>query len=98
MSGPRALAALLAAGRPDLTDAACRGRWDLFDEPAECEDPTAAEARHHHAASICRSCPALAACRDWADQLPSQHRPPGVLAGVIPQARPGRPRKEHHDH
>ncbi|WP_448222854.1 hypothetical protein [Gordonia iterans] len=89
----RKLAELLA-DQPDLSDAACRGLWALHDPAGEDENPEAAEARHHRAATICRSCPALTACRDWSERLPSQHRPPGVLAGGIPQARPGRPRKE----
>ncbi|WP_448222742.1 hypothetical protein [Gordonia iterans] len=89
----RKLAELLA-DQPDLSDAACRGRWALFDPAGEDEDPSVAEARHQRAAMICRSCPALAACRGWAERIPPKHRPPGVLAEIIPQARPGRPRKE----
>ncbi|WP_454163561.1 WhiB family transcriptional regulator [Gordonia iterans] len=51
------------------------------------------EARHHQAATLCRTCPVLAACRGWADQLPARARPPGVLAGHIPHPAKGRPRK-----
>ncbi|UQE74631.1 WhiB family transcriptional regulator [Gordonia sp. PP30] len=86
----RKLAELLA-DQPDLTEAACRGQWALFDPAAEDEDHAEVEARHHRAAAICSRCPALAACRDWAERIPPKHRPPGVLAEIIPQARPGRP-------
>ncbi|WP_454162876.1 WhiB family transcriptional regulator [Gordonia iterans] len=91
----RKLAELLA-DQPDLTEAACRGQWALFDPAGEDEDLEQAAARQHRAANLCRSCPTLAACRDWSDRIPPKHRPPGVLAGVIPQARPGRPMKGTH--
>lgn len=86
------LAALLA-DRPDFTGAACRGQWLLFDPAGEDEDHDDTDARHQRAATICRGCPVLAACRGWADQLPARARPPGVLAGQIPHPAKGRPRK-----
>lgn len=68
-------------------DAACSGRWDLFDEAHQNEPAEDVEYRHRTAARICQRCPALTECGQWADQLPKRDRPSGVLAGVIPAAR-----------
>lgn len=37
---------------------------------------------------LCRSCPALAACRSWVQSLPPPQRPPGVVAGQVHNHRP----------
>ncbi|WP_448221955.1 WhiB family transcriptional regulator [Gordonia iterans] len=89
----RKLADLLA-DQPDLTGAACRGLWSLFDEPAEDEDHAEAEARHHRAATLCRACPVLADCRDWAARIsPNTGRPASwpVSSRTSPRADRGRP-------
>ncbi len=79
---------------PDLADAACRGRADLFDEAGADEDREEAAYRYARAAAACQSCPVLGACRAWTESLPKRHRPPGVLAGHKPSLSAGRPRKE----
>ena len=47
------------------SDAACIGQTDLFFAPAG-ERPEARVVREGQARSICRSCPVLLECRDWA--------------------------------
>jgi integrase len=56
------------AGLPRLPGARCRDRYALFDSVDDDD--------HAHAAAICRSCPALAQCRNWA-----QAQPDGALRG-----------------
>ncbi|WP_298442818.1 WhiB family transcriptional regulator [Gordonia sp. (in: high G+C Gram-positive bacteria)] len=85
---PRQLAVLLA-DLPDLSGAACSGRWELFDEAEPGEDLDQVRYRHAEAAQICRACPVLDDCREWSANLPGKHRPPGVLAGVIPRPAKG---------
>src|SRR6266511_5702223 len=46
-------------------DAACTGQTDLFFAPAG-ERPEARVVRESRARSICRDCPVLLECRDWA--------------------------------
>src|SRR5437868_133868 len=46
-------------------DAACGGRTELFFAPAG-ERPEARVVREAEARSICRECPVLLECRDWA--------------------------------
>jgi WhiB family redox-sensing transcriptional regulator len=46
-------------------DAACTGQTDLFFAPAG-ERPEARVVRESQARSICRDCPVLLECRDWA--------------------------------
>jgi hypothetical protein len=92
----RLLASMLA-GAPKLSDAACRGRFDLFDDRRGDEDAEDAETRHAAAAAMCCRCPALDACTAWTARLRGRHRPGGVVAGELP--KPSRPRKEKpHDH
>lgn len=81
---PRQLAELFA-GLPVLDGAACAGRWELFDDAEPGEDPDQVRYRHVEAARICRTCPVLDRCREWSESLPGKHRPPGVLAGCIPE-------------
>jgi WhiB family transcriptional regulator, redox-sensing transcriptional regulator len=47
------------------SDAACTGQTDLFFAPAG-ERPEARVVREGQARAICRSCPVLLECRDWA--------------------------------
>jgi Transcription factor WhiB len=71
------LDALLAAiGTPKLTDAACRGRHELFDN-----------SDHTQALALCQQCPALHDCTQWLAGLPRSRRPHGVVAGQPPSAR-----------
>lgn len=79
---------------PKLTDAACAGRSELFDARDPDEDAESAEYRHHRAAALCRTCPVLDACSEYADTDNSKAR--HVIAGRIPSppATAGRPRKE----
>lgn len=76
---------LIAAVRaPKLPGALCRNRAALFDEAEHGEDPAAVAERHERAAAVCQLCPALGPCSQWAASLPPRQRPPGVLAGQIP--------------
>lgn len=75
---------------PKLADAACVGRAELFDARDPDEDAEAAEYRHHRAAALCRTCPALDACSEYAaTENPHGH----VLAAQIPTPT-GRSKKE----
>jgi Transcription factor WhiB len=71
-------------GIPDLLNAACRGRWDLFDPEADREHGQPVEDphdRHQLAISICLTeCGCLDQCRKWAA---TQKRLSGVVAGVV---------------
>jgi hypothetical protein len=44
---------------------------------------------------LCQRCPSLDRCAEWLDSLPPRQRPPGVTAGRVRAAPPGRgrPRK-----
>jgi len=67
---------LAALGTPHLDGAACRGRWNIFDQSSE---PRAEQL----ALSLCHECPALVDCRRWIDSLPRAMRPTGVVAGRV---------------
>ena len=86
------LGALL--GLPSLPGARCRGRSELFDEPAPREPARHAAERHAQARMLCAGCPALAACATWFDSLPARDRPRGVIAGR-PDSRARRPAAEN---
>jgi len=77
------LLARIVRGMPNLADAACRGRHELFDAD-ESADPDEAAERHARAVALCQRCPALAECRSWVDNLPPPRRPSGVVAGRLP--------------
>lgn len=80
-----------------LPGAACAGRPELFDPAGEYEPRQSVIRRHEAAVRLCRfTCPALAECELWLEQLPRSQRPAGVVAGRRPHlpAAPGRPRKE----
>lgn len=62
---------------PDLHDAACRGRAEVFD----IEDGRRDRQQIARARAICQSCPVLGDCRDWLASLPRPARPSGVVAG-----------------
>lgn len=74
---------------PKLPEALCRNRARMFDEAEAGEDRAAVVERHGRAAAMCRLCPALGACSEWAASLSPRQRPPGVLAGIIPDPRGG---------
>lgn len=78
------------ASTPKLPDAACKSKskWPVFD--AALKGGTA----QTEAISICRSCPALSACRRWAKSLDGL--PPyqgGLVAGTVVAAKVIRPAK-----
>ncbi|MGV6990874.1 WhiB family transcriptional regulator [Gordonia amicalis] len=57
---------------PNLRGAACVGSPGLFDPRDPSEDPADTAYRHNAARELCRTCPALEECRDWADSQPDQ--------------------------
>lgn len=65
---------------PKLPGALCRDRSALFDS----EEPASVAV----AVSLCERCPALDACRVWADGLSYASRPSGVVAGRRRSRRP----------
>jgi hypothetical protein len=80
----RLVAALAGAvPTPDMPEARCRGRADLFDEAAAGEEAAAVEYRHRRALQLCGGCPELARCTSWIAALPRKERPGGVVAGRI---------------
>lgn len=84
------LDAILAAvgAAPCLPGARCRGRHALFDSAAPGEDPDNVTARHTQALTLCTHRPSLTRCKAWLDSLPPRHRPCGVVAGVVREAKP----------
>ncbi|MGF2946850.1 hypothetical protein [Mycobacterium sp. Lab-001] len=90
------LMASMLAGAPKLSDAGCRGRFDLFDDRRGDEDAEDAAVRHQQAVQLCHACPALDACTAWTARLRGRHRPGGVIAGEVPKPSPER--KNPHDH
>lgn len=73
----------LASAAPVFEDAKCVGQHDLFDAAEPGEDRDQALTRLQEARTLCRSCPALAACGDWLQALPRSQRPGGVVAGRV---------------
>lgn len=89
--GPVAALERILFGTGPLREAACRGHGDLFDpRNAEvAESHAEANERHQLAVAICQSCPALDACRVWADSEPDRG---AVLAARLPYVpKRGRP-------
>ena len=78
--GAEALLAAVLRPMPQFTDPACIGREMLFDPPGDREDRASVTRRHEAALHLCRTCPALAECREWAAAEPPTG---GVLAGRI---------------
>ncbi|MEH6794025.1 MAG: WhiB family transcriptional regulator [Rhodococcus sp. (in: high G+C Gram-positive bacteria)] len=69
---------------PDLTGAACAGRWNLFDPPDSDAHETPEDTRYRHRAAkeICDRCPVFDACSVWvAGLVPGEVS--GVVAGII---------------
>lgn len=93
MSADQLSALLAAVGcAPALPGARCRGRHRLFDEQGKHEAPETAAQRHAQAVGLCTHCPALTACKQWFDSLPTSKRPAGVVAGHSPRPKTvGRP-------
>jgi hypothetical protein len=67
---------------PRLEDARCKGRWDLFDPPAD-SDPDDLAYANAAAAQECEQCPAMEACLRWIEGLPKRERPTGIVAGRV---------------
>jgi hypothetical protein len=68
----------ILADTPRLKGALCRDRSDLFD--AEQEDEDDRQYAVDSAIRLCRQCPALQACREFAATQP---RLTGVVAGEL---------------
>ena len=64
------------------SEAACQGQTRLFFAPAG-ERPEARVVRESAARNVCRACPALVECRDWA----RQHREYGFWGGESEEQR-----------
>lgn len=64
--------------RPDLSAGACRGTSPVFFYPNSPNDDTTIAKR------ICRTCPVLTLCRDWALNLPELD---GVWGGLTATER-----------
>ncbi|MEP9417471.1 WhiB family transcriptional regulator [Gordonia sp. VNQ95] len=90
--GEVSLLAAILEGTTSLSGAACVGSEALFDPKGRDEESADADYRHQAAAELCRTCPVLDACRDWADQSDTN----AVIAGRRPAlpGNPGRPRKD----
>lgn len=79
---------------PRLDGAACTGLGHLFELHRDGETDSAREQRHHHARTICRTCPTTRACHQAATDL--GHRAEGIWAGQLhgkPPRTPGRPKE-----
>ena len=63
-------------------DASCQGRSELFFAPAG-ERPEARVLREGQARSVCRACPVMRECRDWA----REHREYGFWGGESEEDR-----------
>ena len=74
---------------PDLPQARCRGRHQLFDASIEADRPGpggAADLAEIREAcmNICLGCPEMETrCRPWVDSLPRSKRPLGVCGGRL---------------
>ena len=97
-----ALADLLdaLAAAPNLPQARCVDRRDLFDAAIEADRTgpggaaDLAQAREA-ALSVCAACPELEPCRAWFDALPPKRRPLGVCGGRLNTGRsPKQPKQE----
>ncbi|MGV0795954.1 hypothetical protein ABQF26_03235 [Mycolicibacterium elephantis] len=97
MTNPIATLAVALGGQPDMPEARCRGRHELFDPPAEgvARDDPAEVQRRAKARALCHGCPEFWRCREWVDSLPSWRRPLGIVAARDIRATPtpgGEPR------
>lgn len=79
----------LLAGRDRWSGASCVGKWATFDPRADREDEHEFLERVRRAQSVCRRCPILTRCRDFAANARPAHRA-GVLAGTAYDSK-GRP-------
>lgn len=80
------------AGLPELPEARCRGRHELFDATIHAvrgDSPDTIEYARTAAMRLCQHCPALDRCTAWFDSLPPPERPLGVVAGQINRVTPG---------
>lgn len=71
---------------PDLPEAACRGRHELFDgyDASSGETIDDVDYRHSAAVALCRQCPELLPCRAYSLKVYSSPLP-CVIAGRRPQ-------------
>ena len=82
--GTFSLLAKILENLPKMSDAACIGRAELFDERGHGESTEAVTERHGRAIALCQRCPELAACRAFA----ATEKAAGMVrAGVAPTAK-----------
>ncbi|QII04353.1 hypothetical protein BH93_02335 [Rhodococcoides fascians A25f] len=67
---------------PTLRDAACHGRWPMFDAEIDGEKAAAATIRLDAAVQLCATCPVHAACESARQALPVREVA-GVWAGRV---------------
>lgn len=89
-AGEVALLVAILEQMPRLSEANCVGSPALFDPRGRWEEAEDADCRHAAALQLCRCCPVLAECRQWADG--QQDLAHGVIGGRRPKP-PGRPRR-----
>jgi WhiB family redox-sensing transcriptional regulator len=77
----------LAASIPNLPEAGCKGRHQLFDAQPEDMHPDIARRLESTALVICQTCPELEPCRNWFDGLEPHQQPYGVTAGMVRRER-----------
>lgn len=75
---------------PRLEGAACAGHWHLFDPPEGDEGRTARRARQARARALCRRCPVLDQCADYATTAKHRDRA-GFTLGGLTYSTAGRP-------
>ena len=66
---------------PSLPGPLCRSCRNCSTGPPVDPTRTDVEYARRQALRLCRSCAALAQCRDWFDALPGHERPLGVIGG-----------------
>ncbi|WP_204806745.1 hypothetical protein [Mycobacterium riyadhense] len=96
MTNPLETLAAALGGMPDMPEARCRGRHELFDPPGDGvarEDPAEVQ-RRTKARALCHGCPEFRRCREWLDSLPSWRRPGGIVAARDLDIEPPPPRDE----
>lgn len=86
----------LHVDQPWRKRAACIGRADVMDPPAEkvkaARDLGIERHLWEEAKQLCRSCPVLVQCRSWVVTLPAKRDPTGVCGGLTEEER-GRERR-----
>ncbi|MDZ4234629.1 MAG: WhiB family transcriptional regulator [Dietzia sp.] len=85
----------LLAGHDRWTGASCIDRWETFDPRGDDEPDREFHTRVRRAQAVCRACPILDQCREFAANARPADRA-GVLAGV-PYDHRGRPVRTHQE-